>query len=369
MVIDAHAELLRDALGIEDARLLSREPLGDGSVAGFVVAADGTEAFHYVDTSRLPVRAETGVASGDPQRPDARIWLHPADPHLPALAAAAFSHSGPILLSRLGIEQADSPELIAYRPGRRAVLRAATSDGAVWIKVVRPSRVDRIVEAHRACIEAGLPVPAVRGWSAEGLIVLDDAAGAPALDAHWEPEALLDMVDELRAGFMRVRTAPSRSGIGSRLDWYLGHAADHGGVQRLGAQVRAALEAAGPQEPVASHGDLHLGQLFLDDGRISGVIDVDTVGTSAPGEDPAAFVAHAVASALQSDDEARMRFRAVADAAAHRWAQVAGAPALTAAHLLGHAVAAVDRGEDAHVTELLRCGAAVLAGERLFATV
>lgn len=368
MEIDAHAELLRDALGIEGARLLSREPLGDGSVAGFAVDADGTEAFHYVDTSRLPVRAETGMATGDPKRPDARIWLHPADPHLPALAAAAFSHSGPMLLSRLGIEQTDAAELIAYRPGRRAVLRAATTNGAVWIKVVRPSRVDRIVDAHRACTDAGLPVPAVRGWSAEGLIVIDDAAGVPALDAQWEPEALLDMIDGLRDGFTHVRTAPSRSGIASRLDWYLTHGADHAGVQGLGARVAVALESAGDLEPVASHGDLHLGQLFLEGGRISAVIDVDTVGTAAPGEDPAAFIAHAVASALQSSGDTRARFRDVADAAARRWTVIPGVTALTAAHLLGHAVAAADIGDHALTEELLRCGAAVVAGEPPFSS-
>src|SRR5690606_34009416 len=147
------------------------------------------------------------------------------------------------------------------------------------------------------------------------------------------PESLLDQVDELRAGFARVRTGPSRSGAGARLDWYLGHATDHDRVQRLGAQVRAALGAAGPQEPVASHGDLHLAQRFLPEGRISGVIDVDTVGATAPGEDPAAFIAHAVASALRADDHAQQTFRAVAEAAAHRWAQIPGVPALTAAHL------------------------------------
>lgn len=367
MKIDVHAELLRDALGIEGAQLLSREPLGDGSVSGFVVDAEGTQAFHYVDTSRLSVRAETGVATGDPKRPDARIWLHPADPHLPALAAAAFSHSGPMLLSRIGIEHADAPELVAYRPGRRAVLRADTPTGAVWIKIVRPSRVDRIVEAHRACIEAGLPTPAVRGWSAEGLIVLDDAAGTPALDADWEPEELLDMVDRLRTGFAHVRTGPSRSGVASRLDWYLKHGVDSDGVQELGARVRSALEAVGVQEPIASHGDLHLGQLFLDGPRISGVIDVDTVGTAAPGEDPAAFVAHAVASALQSSGGAKTRFRAVADAAARRWSTIPGAAALTAAHLLGHAVAAADVGDHSRAAELLRCGSAILSGETPFA--
>ncbi|MGZ8803915.1 MAG: hypothetical protein ACXWZG_01255, partial [Microbacterium sp.] len=122
------APLLAEALGL-DAGLLAartREPLGSGSVTGFDVAAEGGDLRYYVDTSRHPVAVETGLALGDPAAPDARVWLHPADPHLPALAPAAFGHAAEALLARLGIVARESPSLVAYRPGRRAVLRVAT---------------------------------------------------------------------------------------------------------------------------------------------------------------------------------------------------------------------------------------------------
>src|SRR5690606_30011203 len=99
-----------------------REPLGAGSVTGFQTS-DAEPLLYFVDTSGLPVPAETGWSSGD-----ARIWMHPADPHLPALAPVAFEHASEALLARLGIATSSAPQIIAYRPGRRAVLRVA-ADG------------------------------------------------------------------------------------------------------------------------------------------------------------------------------------------------------------------------------------------------
>src|SRR5690606_14433706 len=95
-------------------RLLSREPLGGGSVTGFAVRE--TETIAYLDSSRQSVAAETGFARED----GVRIWLHPADPHLPALTPVAYHGGAGALLERLGLGPLRSIEMIAYRPGRRA---------------------------------------------------------------------------------------------------------------------------------------------------------------------------------------------------------------------------------------------------------
>ncbi|GAB2710711.1 aminoglycoside phosphotransferase (APT) family kinase protein [Microbacterium marinum] len=348
-VRDCEADLLGDALDLDPTTLtvISREPLGRGVVAGYRIPAE-SEAIAYVDTSLLDVAAETGLALEGV----ARVWMHPADPHLPALVPAAFGHAAQELLARIGIAATGSPEMIAYRPGRRAVLRVAGPAGDhAWVKVVRPSRVERIVEVHAALRTAGLPVPAVRGWSPEGLLVLDGAEGIAATDAPWHPLALLDQIDELRER-LAVAELPgrARTSLLSRRDWY---------AERL---VRALPEHAddivsiaasiGDDAPDAArvviHGDLHLGQLFLEagTGRISGLIDVDTAGRGDPVDDLAAFLGHIVASAtLTAHLRDAGHVWALADAAWERWGHESRAGALSAVHLLGHALAATQLGD------------------------
>jgi (2Fe-2S) ferredoxin len=366
----AEASLLADALEVDPARLSARtrEPLGDGSVAGFDVRADGDELRYFVDTSRYPVSAETGLVLGSPQAPDARVWLHPADPHLPALPAAAFGHAAESLLGRLGIAAATGPALVAYRPGRRAVLRFSTASGVVWIKVVRPSRVERIVERHAQLGEAGVPVPPVLGWAPEGLIVIDDARGTAAPDVAWEPDRLLDAVDRVRTQIAGVALSGAVHGAAGRLPWY---ASQLKSARRGSLATRAALLverltsvcAAAPRTEMTVHGDLHFGQLFLDDeGAVATVIDVDTAGRGDPAEDSAAFVAHAVASALITvSPDGRERVWRLADAAHARWGGPTATP-LAAVHLVGHAIGALDRGDRSMAQTLIHVAEAIVSG-------
>lgn len=354
--------VLAEALGVsvDEVSVHSREPLGTGSVTGLQVEAD--DSLHYfVDTSGLSVAAETGLADAA-ESPSTRIWLHPADPHLPALAPVAFDGAARTLLGRLGLTAIGVPEFIGYRPGRRAVLRVPTMDGAAWIKVVRPSRVHRIVRAHEAAASAGIRVPKIYGWSNEGLMVMASATGTPAADVAWDPGALLDHVDTLRGQFAAMEwDAPARSAT-HRLDWYA--ARDDAAVARLLPRTRAILEraiGAGERPRVVVHGDLHFGQLFLDEG-ISAVIDVDTLGLADPAEDAAAFLSHAIASARLTDARNRGRVWALADLAAERWAADALTLGLTLVHLIGHVMAAGDRGDASASAELEAAAEALLDG-------
>lgn len=351
--------LLSDALDIDPASITvhSREPLGAGSVTGLDVA--GTQPLqYYVDTSGLFVSAETGWVSED-----ARIWMHPADPHLPALAPIAFDHAAEAVLARMGFTATAPPQIVAYRPGRRAVLRIQSGGNVIWVKVTRPSRVETLVKAQAAATEAGVPVPEVHGWSPDGLVVMADAAGTPAADCLWEPERLLDEVDVLREQIAHVKWERPVSGAARRIRWYASRSSPQTTkiMDRAGALIDDL--AAGRRHAVV-HGDLHYGQLFLNDrGGISSVIDVDTLGISDPAEDSAAFLSHAIVSARLTGDDNRARVWALADAAAQRWGGDGLVRALTAVHLVGHSISAADREDDDAAEQSLATADAVLRAQ------
>lgn len=370
--------LLREALELDagaDVTLISREPLGAGSATGFEVrgsaesadASEGEPLTYFVDTSRRVVARETGMLVGTPQEPEARVWLHPADPHLPALAPVAFANAAETLLTRLGFADVGAPALVVYRPGRRAVLRVPAEGGIVWVKVVPPARAQRIVDTHAALAAGGVPVPAVRGWSPEGLLVLENAAGTPAQDVGWEPEALLDEVDRLRERFAAVALPFSaRTELLRRLAWYSERLRPI--LPEVESEIAARLErdarAAWADDADATiHGDLHFGQLFLDDdGRIRTIIDVDTSGTGPFADDAAAFLSHAVASAIITVPPQDERVWALARGAMRRWA-APGLRSRTVAHLLGHALGAAERGAASQVTRLLGAATHVMSGD------
>lgn len=358
-------QLLVEALEVtpEAVTCVSCEPLGAGSVSGFDVrGGDGAELRYYVDTSAQAVRQETGMVLGDVAAPEARIWLHPADPHLPALAAIAFHDAVTALLARYGVTEATAPAFVAYRPGRRAVLRVDAPDRPIWIKVIRPSRIERIVSTHLACEREGLPVPGVLGWSPDGVLLLENAAGTPAADVMWEPERLVSLVDELRERIAGVHTTHTLRGVSGRLDWYAERLAERDDATSVARLVRDALAvtATSAREQV-THGDLHFGQLFLDEAGISGLIDVDTLGVGDAAEDPAAFIAHAIVSAVITPSEARQRVWALVQASLERWGD-ARVRALTSIHMLGHALAASDRGDDALAGQLIRIAQELMQG-------
>jgi hypothetical protein len=370
-----HAILL-DALGSDvpsDAvTLISREPLGAGSVAGFTVGAGEEAVVYYVDTSRRVVPQETGLLQGTPDDPDVRVWLHPADPHLPALAPVAFSHAAESLLARLDIAATGAPEIVAYRPGRRAVLRVATAAGPVWLKVLPPTRTERIVRSHRLLADAGIPLPMLHGWSAEGLLVLASAPGTPVTDAPWRADALLDQVDDLRARFAGIALPDeARTHLDRRLEWYMTRLLQVLPVDaaaRVSAIAQRARDGAAHDSPAIAtiHGDLHFGQLFLDDaGGIAAVIDVDTAGTGESSEDAGAFVAHAVASALLTPPDRAERVWELARGALRRWSvsDGAGVAASASVHLLGHVLGAWERGDTSRAPALLAAAEAVSRGD------
>lgn len=384
--------MLREALDGElvgELRVLSREPYGAGALTGFEESGEPAR-YWYVDTSGKRVEAETGFVLGDPARPEARIWLHPADPRLPALAPASFPDAAATLMGRLGVRIDRTPELLVYRPGKRAMFRMRAGEHETYLKIVRPDASSSIVGLQEALRAGGVPVPPITGWSELGIVLTEPAAGDPLTSRlhELEPERLLDSIESLREAMAGVDTGrEARASLGERQDWYLERIRaalsrrEPGVVDDLVGAVARAIASVDASDLVVAdrvrrtvHGDLHVGQLFVshaDASVISGLIDIDTCGLGDPADDEAAFMGHLIASiAMAADDEARAAgFRRLLEAAAARWLQPDRPGALrvahrTAVHVLAHALAPIERDDLALAGAQLELGLE-LVGRRL----
>jgi aminoglycoside phosphotransferase (APT) family kinase protein len=290
------------------------------------------------------------------------VWLYPSDPALPALRTVTDIASTAAVLETLGIPETPiSVDVVSYRPGRRAVVRVDSETQRLFLKVVEPAKAESISERHELFRSSGVPVPRLLGWSGDGVVAM---TGLPGIEAQYAVArignhvAFLDQLEflcSLLEAVPAVNTA--RQSLFNRLDWYVKRLAerlpqDVARVVEVGAEI-AAKGAEGREfefTPVTIHGDLHLGQLFVDPetpSEIAGILDIDTAGVGDPADDAGAFYAHLIALAESIDERdpasAAECFR-LADAWAERWRRNrnagfdARARAIGATHLLGHAL-------------------------------
>jgi hypothetical protein len=251
---------------------------------------------------------EQAVMFADGER-EVAVWLYPGDPDLPGLARAASATDVAALFTAHRVVgaavRADQVELtmVGYRPRRRAVLRAriATASGpqVFFIKVLRQPRFAPTVRRHELLRAAAVPTPEIALATDDFLLVLRELPGQPLAQAIFDPqapcsaEALVALLDAMPAEAARLqRRHPWTDAVDSyaamvavvlpplepRLAW-------------LVDQIRSGL-ADRPPGDEATHGDFHEGQLFVANGRIRGVLDIDTVGPGRRADDLACLLAH-----------------------------------------------------------------------------
>ena len=364
-----------EALGLTllRSRCLGAEPTATGVIVGYDLdLASGTGTCtvetHTVYLETNPTGPERdGVLDFRAEDGDDRVsvWLYPRDPELPALPAAVYPEAAAILLDRIGLRPTDPGQLTvtlaAYRPGKRAVVRLTAPEFTVFLKVVRPKVAARLHARHESWRAHGLPVPRSLGWSEQGFIVLQSLPGLESgrvLD-RLPPNGFLDAVDDLTARLATITgTDPARRSLVSRLPWYLDrvralHPEHDAALTAIGAAIER-MRGRGSPTPVTIHGDLHLGQIFVDPGQpttITGLLDIDTAGQGDPADDAAAFYAHLAVTALHHRERGEPVLAGRADELARlaraRWDQRGHADtgyaervrAIAATHLLGHILA------------------------------
>ena len=261
------------------------------------------------------------------------LWRWPLDPALPGLAWASSAAAVGARLGDLGLAStAPRLRLRSYRPGRRAVIEAQLPAGRLFLKVVRPSALGRLVARHDA-LAGAVPVPPVLAADPDGVVVLPGLPGTPLRELLSSsdpgllppPGGLDELLDALPGSVGRLAAPGRRAGDG------LARVRDHTTVlgavapelrPRL-ARLAAVLADADPgvHDLVPVHGDFYEAQLLVDGGSVVGLLDVDTAGAGHRIDDWATMLAHLVVleQLLPSPATAGRYRRALEGAASRRW--------------------------------------------------
>lgn len=267
----------------------------DGHTVAYGVRVKWTDGTISNETLAAASPAPAGTARLTDGDTEIGMWRFPFDPDLPGLATACDQTRMTSLANQLGLPGEARPHVRAYRPRRRAVVEVTTPAGTVFVKVVRPSKVADLHALHRKA--AGCPTPEPLGWTPDGLLVLAALpgstlraqllAGKPALDV----DSVVAVLDTLPA---TLATGPTRPTWGQKAKHYAEVVATT--VPSLARRARAvakAVDHAAPQgPPVPVHGDFYEAQLLVSNGRVTGLLDIDTAGRGERLDDAACLLAH-----------------------------------------------------------------------------
>lgn len=255
----------------------------------------------------VPGVAATAIGAGA-EAPGITVsgWIHPHDPLLPDLELAVNR-----ALVRQTWGEGDlltGLKTIAYRPLRRAVLRATfTTRGplhmqrTIFLKVGRPDAIAGLRLRHGLLAGTGIPVPAVLGPAAPGVLALEAGSGEslasairPHAGADLAPEDFIALLDALPAGVMQLQ---ARGAWSDSIRRYLQAATlalpqRAGELEELAAGIEAHLSASERGEPVPAHGDFYDANILLRGGRISALLDLDSLGPGYRVDDLACLLGH-----------------------------------------------------------------------------
>lgn len=238
------------------------------------------------------------MTDGDRQ---VHLWRFPADPGLPGLAALFERPALTELLRTVGIPDAASARTrtLSYRPHRRAVLLVTTPTARLYVKALRPAIARDVHRRLVAARNAGLPTPRSLGWSDDGLLVLEPLPGESLRDAvrrdgagACSPADLLDLLDRLPD---ELADMPRRAAWSESARHYADVVASaaprlRDRVDSLSARITAGLDGGGDDVP--AHGDFYEAQLLCESGRVSGLLDIDTMGPGKRVDDLACLLGH-----------------------------------------------------------------------------
>jgi len=207
------------------------------------------------------------------------------DAELPALADAV--HQG---------------ELISYRIARRAIV----ATGHSYLKIVRPSRLPDLQQAHSfAASIPNLVVPTTIGYDPVGTLEMAALAGH-SLHAHIRSQSLnADTIDAVAVALATLHGAPNNGSLPLRQPDQPERWLDT--IARVDTAAAKELAAVGQQLPAIGrgtqsviHGDLHDKNVYLK-GQAAGFIDLDGLGRGDAEHDLANLGVHLQLRGIQTN--------------------------------------------------------------------
>jgi hypothetical protein len=290
-------------------------PGGDGgfAVQFTVPGADG--GLHRIGGVMPPDPGQPPAWPG----PDGTAWiadpgvavaLPTADPglrSLPRILDPAWSAETAAALGQRS-DASSPPELLAYRLGKRCVLRLRLADTSVIVKAVRPKRLEAAAQAHaRIAADPWVTVPRLlRIDPRVGALVLADVPGDAIHDLSGDAAAAAhETAGRLLRGFHapapgRTDGRTARDEIDQLADW-TGRSAPLLGLHA--ARLTSALERLerhlpADAAPVRIHRDFYDKQILIGDGRAT-LLDLDTTTTGDAALDLGNYLAHVTLRSLQ----------------------------------------------------------------------
>ncbi len=191
--------------------------------------------------------------------------------------------------------------LIGYRVERRAVVQTAGR----YVKVVRPSRLAQVVDAHHrlADTHVALRGPAVLQACDDGRIELAALPGPSVHDLFRSPGKAvaipIERVADALVALHRLEPTDDQAQAEPPDTWVRMVARAEPEVQARLAKLAERLPALPVAAPAVVHGDLHDKNVLLA-GRSVGLIDLDGVRTGAAEDDLANLGVHLQLRCLQS---------------------------------------------------------------------
>ncbi len=235
------------------------------------------------------------------------VWLYPKDPDLPGLARAAYREKMAEIVTQYNLVGCPvTPDdlqlaMIGYRPRRRAVLKLTVKnpDASFYVKVLRNRAFRQTLQRHQILVEAGLPAPRVLAATEDNILIMEEMAGRPLAEAIFDTEPpvsaqeLVELLDRMPPAVAKLERRPPWADSLSHYSNMVAQAipAESERLNWITHQIGSGLAGIElGEEP--THGDFHEGQLFISEGQVSGIIDIDTIGPGRRADDFACMLAH-----------------------------------------------------------------------------
>lgn len=281
---------------------------GAGVSVGYRVTygVASVQVSEYLVASTAEVPDGPGVAVLQDGVRTVRVWRRAQDPVLPGLEQALDPAAVGEWLREAGAGAGEPArtQLLSYRPTRRAVIRATVGEATYYLKVLPERRARRLERRHRLLEAPVHRAPKVLARPLPTVLVLAAAAGRPLAEAIAaarsrpgdlpDPRGVVAWLDELPSGVLELG---ARSSWVDRIDFHA--AAARGTLPEEGARIDVIesgvqeVLAERPTPPtVPTHGDYYEANIFTAAGKVSGVIDLDSLGPGVREDDLATLLGH-----------------------------------------------------------------------------